>query len=137
MNEDCKTPTTKLEVHKVLLQCYEQWEESLKDHNDSNSQFQVTVFQEVPSDPEGFAVWLENPSKPGAHTPDSKRTAAAVTVRWWGVQYTDVGFATLNWKSGDTWNSEYGIDMAIKKAIGNLAKQIALGKPPALVITRG
>ena len=117
MDKVLEAPITKQEVHKVLLQCYEQWEESLRDHDGFNSQFQVTVLQEVP--------------------PDAKRTAAAVTVQWWGVLYTDVGFATLNRKSGDVWNSEYGADMAIRKAIANLAKQIALEKPPAIVVTRG
>jgi len=95
--------STKRAVQEALVKCY-----ALGD-----GQFRVVVWQEV--------------------GPDAKRTAAKVATTWRGITYTAVGFATLNKKSGDVWDPTYGAEMAIRKAISNLAKQIACGKPPALV----
>ena len=55
-------------------------------------------------------------------------TDAKVCVMWRGTELCDIGFASLNYK--DTWDVDYGINMAVKKAIAGIAKQIVYGQKP-------
>lgn len=68
---------------------------------------------------EGFSieVWQLKP-----------RTDAKVCVLWRGIKFCDVGFASLNYK--DTWDAEYGVKMAVHKALAAIAKRIAHGRKP-------
>ena len=70
--------------------------------------------------PHGFSieVWQQKP-----------RTDVKVCVNWRGIKFCDVGFASMNYK--DTWDAEYGVRMAIRKAIAGIAKQIAYGQKPS------
>lgn len=121
------TVLTKRQVQEQLMEHYKA--SLLGDGDQDNKSLRVTVWQETPSDPNMLL-----PRKDDNWTPcDAKRTAARVVIRWRGTLFTDIGFATLNTRCGDTWNSAYGIMMAIKKAFAGIAKQIALGKPAALI----
>jgi len=62
-------------------------------------------------------IWQQNP-----------RTDVKVCLIWRGIKFCEVGFASMNYK--DTWDAEYGVDMAIRKAIANIAKRIARGCEP-------
>ena len=66
---------------------------------------------------EGFRIeiWQKKP-----------RTDARVCVNWRGIEFYDIGFASMNYK--DTWDAKYGERMAIHKAIAGIAKQIAYGQ---------
>lgn len=129
--------SAKRPVQEALWKLYEGWKSpSLYAQSEvcrSNS-FSATVWQEVPSDLEGFAIWQKDPKAAGAVTPDAMRTVAKVVATYRGVKYTGIGFATLNKKAGDIWDAAYGADMAILKAIANIARQVAFEKPPALVM---
>ena len=69
---------------------------------------------------EGFRIeiWQKKP-----------HTDARVCVNWRGIEFYDIGFASLNYK--DTWDAEYGVRMAVRKAIAGIAKQIAYGQKPS------
>lgn len=119
-----------LTKRQILEQLMERYKASLLgDDDQGNKSFGVTVWQETPSDP-NMLLPRDNPDRVPC---DAKRTAARVNVEWRGLLFTDVGFATLNTRCGDTWDSAYGIMMAIKKAIAGIAKQIAKGKPVPLI----
>jgi len=123
------TALTKRQIHEQLLERYKA--SLLGNGNRSSEPFCVTVWQETPSDPNMLL-----PKKDDNWIPcDAKRTAAKVVMTWRGIPFADVGFATLNTRCGDTWDSAYGIMMAVKKAIAGIARQIALGKPASLIKT--
>jgi len=57
------------------------------------------------------------------------RTDAKVWVSWRGIEFYDIGFASMNYR--DKWDADYGVEMAVRKAIAGIAKQIAYGQEPA------
>jgi len=57
------------------------------------------------------------------------RTDARVCANWRGIEFYDIGFASMNYR--DKWDADYGVEMAVRKAIAGIAKQIAYGQEPA------
>lgn len=108
---------TKRQVQEQLLERYKKWAKLLDNDEADHREFRVTVWQEIP--------------------PNAKRTAVEVIAMWRGVPFVDIGFATLNTRCGDIWDSCYGVRMAIRKAIAGIARQIALGEKAAFVKTWG
>jgi len=93
-------PLTKREIQAILLSHY-------------------AAFLLGKQQPHGFSIeiWQQKP-----------RTDVKVCVNWRGIQFCEVGFASLNYK--DTWDAEYGIKMAVHKAIAAIAKRIMYGLGP-------
>ena len=69
----------------------------------------------------GFAAFVGIVTKP--------HTDARVCVNWRGIEFYDIGFASMNYK--DSWDAKYGERMAIHKAIAGIAKQIAYEQRPS------
>lgn len=93
---------SKRQVHAALLEHYEYFLLGF-----TKGYFRVEIWQQKP------------------------RTDARVNVFWQGIEYQDVGFATLNYR--DTWDAKIGEDMAIRKAIAAIAKQIVHGQEPTRI----
>jgi hypothetical protein len=54
-------------------------------------------------------------------------TCVVFDVNYEGVTHNCIGFSKVSWP--DEWDTDYGVNMAIEKAISDLAKRLIAAKP--------